>query len=639
MIPRPFSRRRSARPAGRPAVRPVPAAVGAASPTEDLETRALLTTFVVDTAFDVVSETDGTLSLREAITAAETNEAFSDAPAGDFEGDIITFDLPGGAETVTLSLGALPALTDDLEIDGGDGVTIEQVAGEAIFESVGVQEFMFSNLTFTGGEAEAGGAFTVTDAAIVTLNDVFFEDNVATGDDMGGGALFVTGESDVRMSGGAFLNNLATEDDSGSGGAVFVNGASSFFADGTRFDGNMADRAGGAIEVAEMSQVRLDDVLATRNTATGDDDGPGNGGFLHATGEGNVVLVRGGNFALNEAGNQGGALWNSENSTLSVRDATFSTNTAAGGDGVGDDDGPDGGGAIYNDGGLADVRDSVFFRNEATGDAGTGGAIFSDSGRLRVVGGSFNRNTAPRAGGAIEVTEGDADVVNARFLSNETGTPMTEEESLNGNPGNGGALHVGGDATVTVSGGDARQNFAANQGGAFWNGVDGVLRLVGLSITNNEAAGGDSGDGGGAVYNDGDDDSEDAGQLRIDDVFIARNTATGDEGSGGALLLAGGTTIVRDSNFASNSAVRAGGAIEMLNGDLRVRDSFLRNNFAGDEDLDLPAAPGNGGGIHIVGGDDSLAIFSGGGIFGNDAANEGGGVWVGDGARVCCRTT
>ena len=347
------------------------------------------------------------------------------------------------------------------------------------------------------------------------------------------------------------------------------------------------------------------------------------------------MLVRGGYYALNEAGNQGGALWNAENSTLSVRDATFSTNTAAGGDGVGDDDGPDGGGAIYNDGGVADVRDAIFFRNEATGDAGTGGAIFNDAGRLRVIGGSFNRNVAPRAGGAIEVMGGDADIVNARLLSNGAGTPMTAEESMAGNPGNGGAVHVSGEGVATVSGGDARQNFAANQGGAFWNGVDGVLRLLDMSITNNEAAGGDSGDGGGAVYNDSDGGgAEEAGQLRIDDVFAARNTATGDEGSGGALLLAGGTTIVRDSNFASNSAVRAGGGIEMLGGDLRVRDSFLRNNMAGDPDLELDAAPGNGGGIHVVGGDDSLAIFSGGGIFGNDAANEGGGVWVGDGARV-----
>ena len=57
-----------------------------------LETRSLLTTFVVDTLADGAgADSDGMLSLREAIVAANTNAAFADAPAGEADGDIIRF--------------------------------------------------------------------------------------------------------------------------------------------------------------------------------------------------------------------------------------------------------------------------------------------------------------------------------------------------------------------------------------------------------------------------------------------------------------------------------------------------------------------------------------------------------------------
>ena len=54
---------------------------------EPLETRNLLTTFVVDTVLDDpladASQSDGLVSLREAVRAASENEPFGDAVKGD----------------------------------------------------------------------------------------------------------------------------------------------------------------------------------------------------------------------------------------------------------------------------------------------------------------------------------------------------------------------------------------------------------------------------------------------------------------------------------------------------------------------------------------------------------------------------
>src|SRR5688572_24391478 len=59
---------------------------------ELLEERCLLTAYIVSTANDEGSGVpNGFVSLREAITAANTNAMFGDAPAGSATGDTIAF--------------------------------------------------------------------------------------------------------------------------------------------------------------------------------------------------------------------------------------------------------------------------------------------------------------------------------------------------------------------------------------------------------------------------------------------------------------------------------------------------------------------------------------------------------------------
>jgi len=61
---------------------------------------------------------DGAVTLREAITAANTNAPSGDAPAGDPGLDTITFNIPGnGVRTINLTA-ELPAIIDPITIDG-----------------------------------------------------------------------------------------------------------------------------------------------------------------------------------------------------------------------------------------------------------------------------------------------------------------------------------------------------------------------------------------------------------------------------------------------------------------------------------------------------------------------------------------
>src|SRR5262245_65712860 len=86
---------------------------------EALEERSLLATITVTGTGDTIAD-DGVVTLREAITAANTNAPSGDAPAGEAGPirDEILFDIPGdGGWTIDLT-SALPTITDPGTVDG-----------------------------------------------------------------------------------------------------------------------------------------------------------------------------------------------------------------------------------------------------------------------------------------------------------------------------------------------------------------------------------------------------------------------------------------------------------------------------------------------------------------------------------------
>ncbi|MFC7358627.1 choice-of-anchor Q domain-containing protein, partial [Jejudonia soesokkakensis] len=236
---------------------------------------------------------------------------------------------------------------------------------------------------------------------------------------------------------------------------------------------------------------------------------------------------------------------------------------------------------------------------------------FNDGGTLTVTDSDIDENTANRAGGGIEqnsgTTAGLLVIDNVSFDSNMTG----------GAPGNGGALHITGAGDSMITGGEAVDNRADSEGGAFWNGT-GMMTIDGTFIEGNRASGDATNEGGGGVFNAG-------GTLSISNATIMNNDANGNSGSGGGILNDGGTLSVSDTTISDNDASRAGGGIEdnsVSGGMLTLTSVILSNNEVGN-------SPGNGGGLHITGPGDST--ITGGEVTGNVANSEGGGLWNGTG--------
>ncbi len=97
---------------------------------EALEPRLPLAAILVTSVGDSIA-VDGVVTLREAITAANTNAPVGDAPAGDPGNDTISFDIAGSGPHVIAPASPLPAIVDTLSIDG---TTEPDYAGTPVIE-------------------------------------------------------------------------------------------------------------------------------------------------------------------------------------------------------------------------------------------------------------------------------------------------------------------------------------------------------------------------------------------------------------------------------------------------------------------------------------------------------------------------
>ncbi|WP_051062169.1 right-handed parallel beta-helix repeat-containing protein [Ilumatobacter nonamiensis] len=265
------------------------------------------------------------------------------------------------------------------------------------------------------------------------------------------------------------------------------------------------------------------------------------------------------------------------------------------------------GGAIRN-AGILDVSRSNFRDNVVTGEGASGGAI-ANGGDLRVQRSEFTGNEATRAGGAIEATEGSATSIDRSTLDGNTAGPM---------PGNGGAFHLTGAGTVDISRSVVSGNTAANEGGGVWNSALGDMTLDRVEFTGNVASGVEADTGGGAIFNQGNDDNTSGGVLTVVRSTLSGNTAPEGSGSGGGILNEGGDLTVLRSRFVDNEAARAGGGIETVAGTVTIDRTWMSRNATGPE-------PGNGGGLHMSGA--GVVDVTRSQFYNNVAANEGGALW------------
>ena len=407
--------------------------------------------------------------------------------------------------------------------------------------------------------SEGGGLWNGT--GVMTVGDVAFSGNVASGDDAdnGGGAIFNLGGT-LDVSGTTtFTGNLATGT-SGSGGAILSQGP--LRVDGISFTNNVASRAGGAIEDNSNTTVFIRNTTFTDNSAAAM---PGNGGAVHVTGSA-TVTIQDSDFDDNFAAAEGGGFWNGTG-VATITSSNFRRNTAEG------DDADQGGGAIFSVGGRLVLSRVQALNNNALGASGSGGAVLFTNGATGLISESrFEGNLAMRAGGAIEHVSGAGVLVTVNtsdFVGNLTGNA----------PGNGGAIHVTGAGDTDINESTFTSNSADNEGGALWNGSGRmVVRLSDVSGNTVLGAG-----GGGGLFNNG-------GDLTVQRSLVAANSSTSSMAIGGGIHNANpGQLTVNYTTVSGNSSASNAGGIANA-GFAQINGATIALNTAAD----------NGGGIGMA---------------------------------------
>jgi predicted small secreted protein len=169
-------------------------------------------------------------------------------------------------------------------------------------------------------------------------------------------------------------------------------------------------------------------------------------------------------------------------------------------------------------------------------------------------------------------------------------------------------------------------NGSADQGGSISNTGGGTVLVFRTTLESNEA----NGDGGGAIFNQG-------GNVFIsNDTVFSNNRASGSSGSGGAILTKSGVVSMAGGAMFSNSAMRSGGAIAVVDGQFYASGLAVgeegKGNSAGAGDSGLS---GDGGGLHASG--TSTIAIRGGSISYNVAAQSAGGLWNSTDSEVFLR--
>lgn len=491
----------------------------------------------------------------------------------------------GAIEMINGSVMINGSLLSNNNVAGSAGLPSPGNGGAVHVSGSSATMILDSTLVVGNIAATEGGGLWNQSGSTLSLNNSAVQANVALGASAndGGGGIFNNGGT-VNINGSLVNGNMAVGA-SGSGGGIFsVSGTVTVH--NSLLDSNSANRAGGAIELIDGTLsvagciMSYNDVNGTAGTAN-----PGNGGAIHVTGmSGTTVNIDSCLIINNMAAAEGGALWNQSGSTLNIQNAELHANVAMGASSN------DGGGAVFNNGGTLNLTNTMLAHNMATGASGSGGAIFSTDGVITINDCYLDSNAANRAGGAIEIVDGTLTVNASTMIANNVnGTAGTA------NPGNGGALHVTGNAgtMVTIDGSTIANNSAALEGGALWNQSGSTLVVQGrTTIDANIAAGAGTDDGGGGIFNNG-------GVVNVSTATISNNSASGSAGTGGGLFNYNNGKVTITHSTVSGNTASAGAGIHN-NGVMTITANTITKNTAATD----------GGGIAQMNTTDTVTITS-----------------------------
>ena len=260
-------------------------------------------TIIVNSTLDVADGADGLCTLREAITAANTDTA-SGATAGECEAgsnsDSDTISLTGVAGTITLA-SALPNITADVSING---------PGASQLTISGNNNFRVFSLTLSSGLVSFSG-LTITNGRI--SNDV-------------GGGIYNQSSANVNVTDSTISNGFAIL-----GGGIANSSTGTFTITNSTLINNSSSTGGGCYN--GLGTLNIINSTLNNNLANS-----GNGGGIITGSTLNIInSTLHGNFA----GGRGGAIYNNSfDAQISISQSTIVQNTSAlGGGGVGNNNG------------------------------------------------------------------------------------------------------------------------------------------------------------------------------------------------------------------------------------------------------------------------------------------------------------
>ncbi|MCA9232205.1 MAG: hypothetical protein KDA57_16275 [Planctomycetales bacterium] len=562
---------------------------------EQLEDRRMLAVIGVDSLLDnfnpAAPTSDGMITLREAILAANTDTATGDAPAGSGL-DEIAFAVDGRIQLAS----QLPTITGDLSIDGG-GRPITIAGGSfrliEIDDGVGGNQITVSltGLSLTGANTGGSGG-AIFNAENLTVTETTIWGNTA----LVGGGIYNTGT--------LLLQNLTLSDNQGSinGGGLYSTGSAEL--ESVTVYQNTAGFSGGGIwstgtlslgnsafaaNVASSANTRHVFGTATAGSSFNFLDRPdGAAGLMHGV-DGNIIGNGSGGFLssnLSPLDDHGGPVPTrmplADSPLLDNGDDTVSTATdSRGGPFLRDDGNGVDIGAVERQtlAGLSLVVDTTSDNYDSDINANQ----LSLREAISLANGSVGAESisfAPLFDTAQTIAVKSEYHVVDDVMIDATGQLVTLDAGggLTANPGDGHRLFVIDDGVLgtvlevtlsglTITGGDPTSSSLLGQGGAIRNMEH--LSVQEVTLEENSAA-----DGGG-IYS--------VGELTVVRSTLADNRAT-NRGGG---IYASGIATLDNSTLSANLALNQGGGIYSSFATFDIVSSTLTLNDANN----------NGGGI------------------------------------------
>jgi predicted outer membrane repeat protein len=335
-------------------------------PLEDRSVPAIIT---VTTASDTGTFTDGLVSLREALQAANTDLSVDGSIAGN------------GADTIVFGDGS--GTTGGTNFTDGLADTITLLNPLQVTTEVTITGGGANSLTLSGNNAASIFNINTPAASIVTISGMTVTQGI-------GNVINVSGLATTTFSQMTITANSTA-------GSVITNGGTQLTIDQSTISNNDSGNSLGVI--ANNSKLIITDSTFTGNTGTS------RGGAIYSDTNKTLTISRS-TFANNKAPD-GGAIFSF--GTTTITDSTFTNNSAVAT-----------GGAIVNENPATLVISQSTLVGNTAGDSG--GAIFGgDNSTTRISQSTLIGNTANLGGGLFLISSTTNDIGNSLIVGNTGG--------------------------------------------------------------------------------------------------------------------------------------------------------------------------------------------------------------------------